>query len=1064
MDFRICLLALSLWSFDALAATHEGYSPVQQQDTVRTVSGTVLDANTSEPLIGAVVLLKGSDKYAITDIDGAFSLELKNPGNGILEVSLLGYKTREFPASEGNLRLALAPESEQLEEVQVIAYGKQSKMSITGSIASVKTSDLLKSPSGSAAGALAGAVTGISSVQVSGQPGAEDPQIFVRGTGSLTDEASAPLILVDGVERSFFQMDPNEIESVTVLKDASSTAVFGVRGANGVILVTTRRGQEGKARLTVDSSFGLTQALRKLTGVSSHEYALLYTEAQTADGVKEKDYAFSPYITEAFRLNSDPVMYPDTDWEDYIFKDYAWQTHHNVTLSGGGKNLHYFVSLGYLHQDGMMKQYYESYDSNFLYNRFNYRANIDANLTPSTTLSVNIGGRVGITNEPQNYDIWRNLMWCVPFASPGFIDGKYITLNLDNTYIKLPGQFTDGLSLYYNWGYTRSTDNVANIDVSFDQKLDMITPGLKFTAKGSYNTDYYLTVSRTPTATDSNYTPIYMETLKGTGRDVSDVMFDNTIVYQTDGVHDMHEPMSYGEWSGKGRNWYLEGSLNYSRAFGDHEVTGLLLYNQSKTYYPSQYTDIPTAYVGYVGRATYAYKKRYMLDLNAGYNGSENFAPGKRYGFFPSGSIGWIISEEKFMKSLRFVDFLKLRASYGLVGNDKYSGARFLYLADSWLGNSSVWNQGSYQFGTGDSHTMLPDAKENTLGNQVVTWEKCAKQNYGIDLKMFDYRLSVTADLFYEHRTDILSTRNTLPSITDIKLPLINLGIVDNHGYELSVTWKDRLAREVDYTLTANMSYSKNKIVYMDEVPPNEPYMAQTGRSTGLNYGYIFDRFLQESDFDESGKILSSLPEMSLGNPKPGDVLFKDLNGDGKINGNDCTYFGYGSRPDYIFGLVGGISWRGWSFSMQWTGALHASRMLSGEYRTAFGTTNTRSLLKFLADGRYHEGNTENARFPRLTFTNKSYNELDSSLWLMDGSYLRLKTAELAYTFDGSKFLKGIGIESARVYVNGYNLLTLFSELADIDIDPEGMTGGTGASAYSYPNNKIYNIGVNLSF
>lgn len=287
---------------------------------------------------------------------------------------------------------------------------------------------------------------------------------------------------------------------------------------------------------------------------------------------------------------------------------------------------------------------------------------------------------------------------------------------------------------------------------------------------------------------------------------------------------------------------------------------------------------------------------------------------------------------------------------------------------------------------------------------------------------------------------------------------------MDNHGYELSVTWKDRLAREVDYTVTANMSYSKNKIVYMDEVPPNEPYMAQTGRSTGLNYGYVFDRFLQESDFDESGKILSSLPEMPLGNPKPGDVLFKDLNNDGKINGNDCTYFGYGSRPDYIFGLVGGISWRGWSFSMQWTGALHASRMLSGEYRTAFGTTNTRSLLKFLADGRYHEGNTENARFPRLTFTNKSYNELDSSLWLMDGSYLRLKTAELAYTFDGSRFLKGIGIESARVYVNGYNLLTLFSELADIDIDPEGMTGGTGASAYSYPNNKIYNIGVNLSF
>ena len=1065
MRIRAVLLALTLVLAALLRPAPAPAFPagVSAPQAERKASGIVLASDTGDPLAGAVVVVKGTSRYVSTDLDGRFSLPIPD-GNAVLEITYFGYKTLTLPASE-KMRIRLDPDIQEIDEVQVIAYGKQSKMSITGSISSINTKELLKSPSGSAANALAGAVTGISSVQVSGQPGAEDPRIYVRGTGSLTESASAPLILVDGVERSFFQMDPNEIESITVLKDAASTAVFGVRGANGVILVTTRRGEDGKARLSVDSSFGLTQALRKLSGVDSYHYALLYTEAQRNDNpsIKDNRLTFSPYITEIFRENSDPIMFPNVDWEDYLFKDFAWQTHHNLTLSGGTRDVKYFVSLGYLHQDGMLKHYYETYNSNFTYDRFNYRANVDARLTPTTTVSFNIGGRVGIQQEPQNYDMWQNIMWCVPFASPGFVDGKVI-YNSRNRYIPL-SELTSGLDLYYNWGYTRNTANVLNLDLALDQDLSVLTEGLSFKAKGAYNTNYTVGVSRQPNGVDSALTPIYLGSLTTPGLDLSNPMFDNTIVYRTDGVSGLHEPMSYGEWSGLGRDWYLEGSLNYARSFGQHDVTGLLLYNQSKTYYPAQYSDIPTGYVGYVGRMTWAFRKRYMLDLNAGYNGSENFAPGRRYGFFPSGSVGWILSEEKWMKRQQVIDFLKLRASYGVVGNDKYSGERFLYLDDSWDGNHSVYlYYGSYQFGMGDSWDMLWDAKENTIGNKVVTWEKCYKQNYGLDLKMFSYRLSFTADVFFEHRTDILSTRNTLPSITDIKLPLINLGVVDNHGYEFSLGWKDKIARTVDYYLTANMSFSRNQIRYMDEVPPNEPYMAQTGRSTGLNYGYIFDRFLSEEDFDADGKLKPSLPEMALGSPKPGDVLYKDLNQNGVIDGNDCTWFGYAARPEYVFGLVGGLNWKGFSFSMQWTGAMHASRLLSGEYRSAFGTNNARSLLQFLADGRYTPETAETARFPRLTFANKSYNELDSSLWMLDGSYLRLKTAELAYTVSGSRFLSKAGISSAKLYVNGYNLLTLFSELARIDIDPEGMTGGSGASAYSYPNNRIYNFGVNLSF
>ena len=987
----------------------------------------------------------------------------------------MGYASKEAaPAKTTGFTIRLAEDSQTLEEVQIIAYGKQSKMSVTAAISSIDTKELLKSPSGSVANALSGAVTGLSSIQPSGQPGAEAPSIYIRGTGSLSDELSKPLILVDGVERSFFQMDSHEIESITVLKDAASTAVFGVRGANGVVLVTTRRGVSGKPVISLNSSFGLTQALRNLKGVDSYTYATLYNEAQLSDNpsLTESQLGFSPFVIDMFRTNEDPIMFPNVDWNDYLFKNLAWQTQHNLTLSGGGERFRYFVSLGYLLQDGMLKQLGESYDPNYQYKRFNYRSNVDIDITKSTLLKVNIGGHVGAKREPRTDELWRKVLWSTPFSSPGIVDGKLISNIYSNRYISI-GERSCPLDYYYNYGYNVDTDNVLNLDLALEQKLDFITPGLSMNIKGAYNTNYNVKASRTPSGADSMCTPIYLGSIETPGMDFWDPRFDRTIVYQTDGVSGLHEQMSYGEEVGRGRNWYGEFSLNYSRSFGDHDVSALFLYNQSKKYYPETkidgkvfYMDIPTAYVGYVGRMTYAYKKRYMVDLNAGYNGSENFAPDKRFGFFPAVSAGWILSEEKFMKKQKVIDFLKLRASYGIVGNDKMENARFLYMAGAWSGyNTVAKGQGSWQFGKDGGTGLLPDAKENTMGNPDVTWEKVAKQNYGIDLKMFDSRLSLTADVFFEKRKDILSTRNTLPAITDINLPKINLGKVNNHGYELSLGWNDR-AGKVDYWLKANVSYAKNKIIYMDEVVPNEPYMAETGRSTGLTYGYIFDRFLQKDDFDADGNLKKDengrqiLPQMALGTPRPGDALFKDLNGDGVINGDDKTRFGYAERPDYVFGFLGGLKWKNFEFSMQWTAAMNASRMLDGEYRNAFGSTNSRMLLKFLADGRWTEENP-NSRFPRLTFMNKSHYLQTSDLWLMNGSYLRLKTAEISYTLPQKDFLKKVGIESVRFYCNGYNLLTLFSDLNDIDIDPEGVTDGGNNN---YPNIRIYNFGVNISF
>ena len=1042
----------------------------------RLYKGKVVDDRTSEPLVGATVKVKGSTIGTITDIDGNFALDIPdNISPIVFEVSYMGYASKEAaPAKTTGFTIRLAEDSQTLEEVQIIAYGKQSKMSVTAAISSIDTKELLKSPSGSVANALSGAVTGLSSIQPSGQPGAENPSIYIRGTGSLSDELSKPLILVDGVERSFFQMDSHEIESITVLKDAASTAVFGVRGANGVVLVTTRRGVSGKPVISLNSSFGLTQALRNLKGVDSYTYATLYNEAQLSDNpsLTESQLGFSPFVIDMFRANEDPIMFPNVDWNDYLFKNLAWQTQHNLTLSGGGERFRYFVSLGYLLQDGMLKQLGESYDPNYQYKRFNYRSNVDIDITKSTLLKVNIGGHVGAKREPRTDELWRKVLWSTPFSSPGIVDGKLISNIYSNRYISI-GERSCPLDYYYNYGYNVDTDNVLNLDLALEQKLDFITPGLSMNIKGAYNTNYNVKASRTPSGADSMCTPIYLGSIETPGMDFWDPRFDRTIVYQTDGVSGLHEQMSYGEEVGRGRNWYGEFSLNYSRSFGDHDVSALFLYNQSKKYYPETkidgkvfYMDIPTAYVGYVGRMTYAYKKRYMVDLNAGYNGSENFAPDKRFGFFPAVSAGWILSEEKFMKKQKVIDFLKLRASYGIVGNDKMENARFLYMAGAWSGyNTVAKGQGSWQFGKDGGTGLLPDAKENTMGNPDVTWEKVAKQNYGIDLKMFDSRLSLTADVFFEKRKDILSTRNTLPAITDINLPKINLGKVNNHGYELSLGWNDR-AGKVDYWLKANVSYAKNKIIYMDEVVPNEPYMAETGRSTGLTYGYIFDRFLQKDDFDADGNLKKDengrqiLPQMALGTPRPGDALFKDLNGDGVINGDDKTRFGYAERPDYVFGFLGGLKWKNFEFSMQWTAAMNASRILDGEYRNAFGSTNSRMLLKFLADGRWTEENP-NSRFPRLTFMNKSHYLQTSDLWLMNGSYLRLKTAEISYTLLQKDFLKKVGIESVRFYCNGYNLLTLFSDLNDIDIDPEGVTDGGNNN---YPNIRIYNFGVNISF
>lgn len=1026
-----------------------------------TVTGNVSD-ELGEPIIGANIIVKGGSIGVISDVDGNFKVQVPNLKNSILKVSYIGYKEVEVALSgRQNIKVVLKEDSEVLEEVTIVAYGVQKKETLTGAISSVKTEALLASPNASVANSLAGKIPGLSSVQSSGQPGAEDPKIFIRGAGALTESGSAPLILVDGVERSFFQMDPNEIEDVTVLKDASATAVFGVRGANGVVLVTTRRGEKGKAKISVNSSVGIQTPTRMLRNADSYTYAMLHNEREINDG---RDPMFDDYALDRFRLGDDPVMYPNMDWRSYMLNKSAVQTQHNLNISGGTDQVRYFISVGYLFQDGLFKKFGNA-DEGYNYNRYNYRTNLDIDISKTTLLKLGIGGVVGDRKQSSTDEasLWRTMNNSQPFSSPGVVDGRLIVT---------PNKFGDiqnnnPVSALYGRGYRNNIQNTLNLDMLLTQKLDFITKGLSVEVKGAYNTNYtFIKGKDKPATTLEYYTAFYQSELEDPDLKPQDPEFNKTVVYQ---VHGDKEKPAYTEKTERGRDWYFEASMRYNRKFGDHNVTGLLLYNQNKKYYPNQLGFIPTAYIGLVGRATYDYKSRYLAEFNIGYNGSENFAPDKRFGTFPAFSLGYILSEEKFMKSLKFLDFLKVRATVGLVGNDNMSNNRFLYLPDSYNvdldGKVSEWNSNKWGYNFGyDNATITKGSVESRLGNPNVTWETSLKQNYGIDMNFLKNRLKLKVDFFKENRKDILIARKTLPGITAFTsslLPVVNMGEVENKGYEIELSWNDRVGDDFNYYVNANISYAKNKIIYQDEVEPNESYLWRTGKQVGAEFGYVTDGLYREDDFDVTtdgkGKKKYKLkegypvPQISV---LPGDVKFVDLNNDELIDEDDQRQIGFSERPNYMFGLNYGADYKGFFFSMNWTGAAERSVVLANQFSTPFSG----ALMKYQTEGIWRPETAESATMPRLSYDHQGHNYRVSDLWVRDGSYLKLKNLTVGYNFTNSEALKKLGISQLGIKFTGYNLLT-FDHL-DI-MDPESNPDWYNDR---YPVVKIYNLGVNITF
>lgn len=1036
------------------------------QETV--VNGTVVD-NNDEPLIGATIMVAKTTNGTTADFDGNFSIKCK-PGAKLV-ISYVGYQTAELPAKDG-MRVVLKESSEMLDAVEVVAYGVQKKVTMTGAVSSIKNEDLTRTPVSSVNNVLAGQLSGVSTVQYSGEPGSDAAEIFVRGKATWGD--AKPLIQVDGVERDMWDIDPNEIESISVLKDASATAVFGVRGANGVVLVTTKRGKEGKAKIDISLNFSAQQPTKLIEMANSVEYANFYNYMNRSDGAGPtfSDEVISRFTSDKY---SDQLRFPNQRWTDYIFKKTTLQQQHNVNISGGNKKVSYFISAGFFSQGGIFDQFgNDDFAFDYRYNRFNYRSNLDINVTPTTKVSVNVAGKLDNTYKPRTGQgasgMVKAIYGSTPFSAYGFDNnGVYIAPNVDPAYnteydaegnpyvVTLPFIGSAPMTyVTYQPGAYHNTANTVTTDLIVDQKLDVITKNLSLRVKGSYNSGFNQQKELTSAAATA--TPIMLP--------------DGSVDLITTSFKD--KPAYKVQSTGKWRNWYLEAALNWNRDFGDHGVTAMVLYNQSKNYYPSTYSDIARGYVGLVGRVTYDYDNRYLAEVNFGYNGSENFAPGKRFGAFPAGSIGWVVSNEKFMEDLHpYLSFLKLRATIGKVGNDKVGGSRFMYLPDPFGVNGGDLRERfnantsnlayGYNFGTGNGgYATQPGAWEMQKNNPDVTWEKAVKQNYAIDIQFLNDRLKASFDYYREHRTDILLQNHSASTILGYVPPMTNYGIVDSWGWELSIGWNDMIGKDFSYWARFNLSFNDNVIKRDGQAPQEYDYQKTVNHRIGsrsqlLFWGYYDETAPERYEAEYGVPIPAQLK--SNKNLNPGDPIYVDLNGDGKIDGNDYSYdYGKTDDPRYIAGLNMGLEWKGLSFNCQFTGAWDVTRSISGAFRTPFDNPagdGQGGLLKTHVEDSWTPENPL-AEYPRPTLAYAKHTYANSTLWEKDASYFRCKSMQVAYNFD-MPWMKKLGIKTLQLSVSAYNLFTVTGYKWG---DPENRA----SSSPDYPLTRTYTAGLKIGF
>lgn len=911
---------------------------------------------------------------------------------------------------------------EELKERVNVAYGEQDKVGLTGAISTISGEEMRKTLAPTLSNTLYGRLPGLTVMQGSGEPGYDEPSMLIRGKGTYNDNGF--LVLVDGFEASFDQLSVDEIESVSVLKDAAALALYGIRGANGVILVTTKRGQAGKTKITLSARTGWQQPTRMPKFLGAYDYARLYNEALVNDGLPAK---YSEEALAAYQSGSDPFLHPDVNWYDEVLQESAPISDYSVTFSGGTPSAKYFVLLGHMRNQGL----YANTDpdrkinSNADFRRYNFRSNLDVQLSGGVSASLDFGGRIEDRSFPNfnGTELWDNLA--------RYPANAYPVKNPDGSWGSSPIYPSNPVATVADRGFSSTHDRNLMATLRLSEKLDFITEGLKFSQALSANSWHRGIYNKT-----KNYA--YKELVRGVTNDGRDTL----IFVQRGEDTDFSVEDGRGGTEGRGFNdqynrLNVQIALDYERQFGNHGVGALVMYHQDV--YNVSGNNVPYANQSIMGRLNYNFKSRYFAEFGYSYSGSERFPSGSRFGFFPSLSAAWVISNEDLLKGNSTLSFLKVRGSVGIVGNDRLIGNRFAYTQD-------YYYSGGYNFGK--DVTWSGAIEEGTLGNPSITWEKALKYNVGIEGNLLQ-KIDFTIDVFYEKRTDVLASANaTIPSYLGVNAPFENVGQVNNKGFEVDLTYRDKIG-DFSYFIGASAFFARNKIVEMNEVVRPEDYLYRTGHPVGQPFGLEAVGFYQAEDFNTNGNLKAGVPVSTFAPVQPGDIRYVDQNKDGLINENDEVAIGNPWEPELTYTMNVGLQYKGFDLEVFFHGAANRDVFQSGPY---FWALVNDANIATNALNRWTPENTENATYPRLTTQPNANNYRQSTFWTKSGDVLRLRNIEIGYTLP-QQIMTRAGISNARIFVSGVNLFT-WDEVKTVD--PENLGG--------YPTLKSYSVGARVQF
>lgn len=995
----------------------------------RNVTGVILD-ETDAGIPGAYVIVKGETRGAMTDDRGRFNITVSP--KDVLVASFLGYKDEEVKVGDQtDIIIKLLPQENELEEVVKVAYGTQRKASVIGSISTVDMNTLAQSQ-GNLSTSLAGKLAGVVAIQKTGEPGAS-ADFWIRGVSTFGAN-STPLILVDGVERTMDMVDTEDIASLSILKDASATALYGVRGANGIVLITTRRGSESKPQINVKVETGLVSPVRLPEMASTEEFIDFLNNMYVNSG---QSAIFSKFEKEMYLSGADPDLYPSVDWVHEIFKNQAMTTKANINVTGGTKTMRYYVGGSYYLEDGILNTAAnDRYDAQMSYQKFNFRTNVDLNLTKSTILGMNLSTQFVVKNSPAaGLDA---LLGQTMIMTPTAIPLKYS----DGTLAAIKGA-SNPYNLLNERGYTNSSSNVAQSTVSLTQDLsELVTEGLSARVAFSFDATNFNTLNR-------NITP---KTYRAIGRNEA----TNDLQYEV--IDDYAGYITLSTTNSGKRYINFEGSINYERQFASaHRVSAMALYSMRSLSYthPGSYiAAFPYKSMGVAARATYSYKDRYFAEYNMGYNGSENFAPGHRFGFFPAIALGYLISNEEWWDGIKDeINTLKIKASYGKVGNDQIGGSRRFAYNTTINTNAAGAAWGKVPNSSATGYTTVGGITTDEEGNAFVEWEEATKANAGIEIGLFnDFQLQ--ADIFRDYRDGIFLMRQSTPSAVGLqKDQYVNIGEMLNRGFDMSAQYDHVFASGLSLSARANFTFNRNRLIYNDQPSQVEPYLNEVGFAYGQRKGLISCGLFKDQD------EIDNWPVQTFGDVQPGDIKYRDINGDGQVDQYDRVAIGYTTIPEINYGFGVSVGYKGFDASIFFNGVDHVSRQIGGTnlYGASSSPQLTGQVFKDVAQKHWTvENQNANAPYPRLGTTRSNNNVQTSDYWTRDMSFLRLKNAELGYTFPKG-WTRKAGIQAFRLYISGTNLLTFSKfKLWDPELDT--------ACGTKYPITRNVSLGLNINF